>query len=481
MVRQIRPDYDQIFLFPPSLEDWVKPDDPVRFIRDFVDSLDLAELGFVMPECKTGRPPYAPDLLLKVWMYGYYNRIMSTRLLEKACYQHMGLIWLTGNNPPDHNSLWRFFNKNRHALQELFKKSVQVAVKADLIGLVLHALDGTKIPAKSSTDKARNHKQLEKLLEQVSERLDVTIADMMTEVERLEQEESGEYRLPRSMQDGFKRKQRINEALSELDTTDKKAVHPSEPEARFMKNRRSKELSYNAQAVADRESGMIVAADVVTEGADNGELVPMLDRVKETVGSVAEENVADGGYFASSQIGLAEERGYEVLVAKSSGEVKSEKDADTNPYHRSRFVYDEEHDCCICPEGAILPFHQRKVNGKNHNEVRRYRCRVFQACANRWQCSESKNGRLIDVSVHYKELERHWEKREKPESKELLKARKVIVEPVFGWIKGCMGFRRWTVSGLINVRAQWSLVCTAVNLKKLYPYWVSGKLILSPG
>jgi transposase len=316
-------------------------------------------------------------------------------------------------------------------------------------------------------------------LEDVSRRLELTIADAMTEIERAEREEAGEYRLPPSMQDGLKRKQRIQEALKELDTSDKKAVHPSEPEARFMKNRRTKDLSYNAQAVADRQSGLIVAADVVADGADNGQLVPMLDQVKENLGTVAEETVADGGYFSSGQIGLAGERGYGIVIGKSSGEIVSERDADVRPYHRSQFVHDPERDCFVCPEGRTLRFLQRKVHGKNHNEVRRYHCRDFETCPHRWKCSDSKNGRLIDLSVHEAALVRHRHKRETPESQELLKERKKTIEPVFAWVKNILGFRRWTVAGMENVKAQWHLICTTINLMKLYRSWVCGEVVFT--
>jgi hypothetical protein len=248
-----------------------------------------------------------------------------------------------------------------------------------------------------------------------------------------------------------------------------------------MKNRSGKELSYNAQAMADQKSGMIVAEDVVTEAADNGQLVPMLDQAQENLGTTAEENVADAGYFSSAQIGLADQRTYEALVSKSSGETVYEKDAQTNPYHPSRFVLDGRRDCCICPRGVELPFLQKKVTGANRNEVRRYRCRAFRTCPDRWKCSKAKNGRMIDISVHRAALERHRRKRHIPEKKEQLKARKAIIEPVFAWIKRALGFRRWTVSGLENVRAQWALVCTIVNLKKLYTYWLSGELVFSEG
>lgn len=478
MVEPIGPDYDQILMFPPSVEEWVGADHPARFVRDFVDALDLESLGFKIPVCKTGRPPNSTGMLMKVWLYGYVNRILSSRKLEKGCRENMGLIWLTGMNPPDHSTLSRFFKANRKGIKGIFKQSVQVALKSDLIGLALHAVDGTKIPAMVSNDGVRNREQLEEILEAIQEKLDRSLVDVMTEIERCDREESSEYRLPKFMQNELNRKDRIRRALQELEETNKKVVHPADPDARFMKNRGRMELSYNGQAIADQESGIIVGADVVTDSTDNGQLVPMIDQAKENVGAVAKEHVADAGYFSSSQIGLAQDRQYEVLIGEHSAETKSKKSAESNPYDCSYFEFDEERDCCICPRSVKLHYHRTVIKKANKNEVRRYRCREYRTCPDRWKCSPSKTGRIIEISVHRKAVERHRNKRDLPENKELLKARKAIIEPVFGWIKQQLGFRRWSMTGIDNVRAQWDLVCATINLKKLYPYWASGSLAL---
>ena len=125
--RVLRPDYTQRFLLPPALDEWVPANHPVRFVRDFVDALNLAELGIPEPVADEGRPPYGPDVLLKVWLFGYMERIRSTRALEKACLQVMPFLWLTGNLHPDHNTLWRFFNLHRQALPKVFKRLVKSA------------------------------------------------------------------------------------------------------------------------------------------------------------------------------------------------------------------------------------------------------------------------------------------------------------------------------------------------------------------
>jgi transposase len=474
MSRQIRADYDQTLMFPPSVEDWVGDDHPARFIREFVDALDLERMGFMVTDSEVGRPGYATDLLLKVWLYGYLNRIRSSRKLEQGCRENMGLIWLTGMNTPDHSAIWRFWRDNKKRIREVFKKTIQVAVRSDLIGLALHAIDGTKIPASSSRDGVKDREKLEKLLNNLDKHIDT----VMKEVECAEKKGDGEYKLSGAMSDKDKRKEAILKALDELDQSERKVIHPTEPDARFMKTRRCLDLAYNGQVVADENSGMIVAADVVLDETDGGQLVPMLDQVKEMLGSVADENVADSGYYSTSQIGLAEERKYEVLTSPPPSETTPERFPEANPYNPSHFIYDEERNCCICPEGHVLTYHQKKIKGANKNEFIVFKCRDYKDCPHRWECSKAKHGRTIEISVHYKAVEMQRSKREDPEKKKLLGRRKVIVEPIFAWIKQHLDFRRWTVKGIENVRAQWDLVCTALNLKRLYKIWLHGGLEL---
>ena len=474
MGHEIRADYDQMYLLPPAVEDWVPQDHPARFIREFVDSLDLKELGFRVSRSEVGRPSYASDLLLKVWLYGYVSKIRSTRSLEKACRENMGLIWLTGMNTPDHNSLWRFFHHHKEQLKGIFKQTVQVAAKCKLIGMVVNALDGTRIRATSSSNRVVNSEDLEKMLG----RLDRLSADFMTEIERREQEEIGEYSLPPSMHCALRRKSQIQKALKELEESEKQSVHRCEPEARLMKNGRTFDLSYNAQAVADKDNGIIVAQDVINEGTDNGQLVPMLDQVHENVGMVAQENLADTGYYSSSQIGLAEARSYDVLVNPPPKEIMAMR-GEANPYHTSMFMYDEHNNCCICPHGKRLAYVKNKVRGRNRNEFRVYQCREYRTCPHSGQCSRNKRGREISISVHQAVIERQQAKREVPANKSLLAFRKAIIEPIFAWTKRHLSFDRWTVYGLEAVKAQWSLVCSAINLKKLYKQWKSDSDVMS--
>lgn len=232
MAHAIAPDYGQQFLFPPALEDWVSADHPARFLREFVDQLDLAALGFTLPVAVEGRPPYHPSLLLKIWLYGYYHRIRSTRKLEVACREQLSLLWLTGLIQPDHNSLWRFWREHKKALRRIFKQTVQVAARSGAIGMALQALDGTKIQAAASTARGWSKESMEKLLAQLDTALDDLELKVVAENGDVE---SPGYRLPAGLAERQALRDQIKTGLAQLEADGRKHSHPVEPEARRMK------------------------------------------------------------------------------------------------------------------------------------------------------------------------------------------------------------------------------------------------------
>jgi len=469
MKREIRADYSQTFLLPPSLEDWVGANHPARFIRDFVESLDYEGLGFHTPSCDTGRPPYSTELLLSVWLYGYLQKIRSSRGLERACRDNMSLLWLTGMNSPDHNTLWRFYSCNKGALRRVFRQLVGVACRSGLVGLVVHAVDGTKIRSRSSDASAWHRKDLEALLESV----DSSIAETLSEIESAEGSESGEYRLPEKLVDAEKRREEIKHALSELEAIDRAHMHPDDPEARMIRSGGQTHLNYNAQVVVDRDSELLVSETVVNDESDNEMLVAMVDDVVCNVGEAAEETVGDGGYYSPGQLSKAEERGHGVLVP-----VK-ESSCDRGRFDRSNFRYDEFEDVYICPEGQRLSYWRTRCNSHGKYQVGVYRCRNAVNCPMSEDCSSNKKGRMIQRGEYEGAVTRHRKKQESQQNRQLMKSRKWIVEPVFGQIKENMGFRRFTVRRLENVQTQWSLICTAFNLKKLYRHWLTGRLVFN--
>lgn len=456
-------------MLPPCLEDWVPADHPARFIREFAESLNLRELGFRERRSEEGRPPYGNDLLLKIWLYGYLGRIRATRQLEKACQEHVSLLWLTGLKAPDHNSLWRFWRDNRKALRGVFRRAVKLAAELGLVGMICQAVDGTKIAAVASRRTVKHREDLEKLLA----RAEAGIAEMEAAVEAAEASEQGEYRLPANLQGAKDLQTAIREVLKKMDEAERDHLHPQEPEARLMPCEGHKNPAYNAQAVADEKAGIIVAQTAVNEESDIAQLVPMLEEVEANLGQVAAETLGDGGYGSAEQLGKAEEKGYAVLTAPGGEQGGVQR----GEYASANFRYDAAADEVVCPQNQRLRFAGERQKSGKRAAVRSYRCQHFAQCPVRELCSGSREGRRIEIGPQHAAVERQQTKRADPAQQALLRRRKVIIEPVFAMIKQAMGFRRWTVRGLENVRTQWALLCTAYNLKKIYRCWAAARAL----
>ncbi len=472
MSTQIKANYGQDFLLPPSLEDWISKDHPSRYIREFVESLDLKEMGFKVMTNDEGRPYYSSDLLLKLWLYGYYQRIRSSRKLEIACKENISLIWLSGMNYPDHNTFWRFWHENKLRIRNLFKESVKTAVKLELVSMVLNALDGTKIKAKSSNSGVINKKKLEEVLKN----LDETIDQMEKEIELNEETEEGEYSLPSELQDKEKMRERIKEALEELKEIKRENMNPKEKEARLMRNSGKKELSYNAQAVVDEKHQILVGMDLINNENDAESLVSMIDEVLLTTSKTAEVTLADSGYATAEQLSEASIKKYNILLnvtEKSNISTGPRKD---KPYHVSNFKYDESKDVMICPESKGLKFFEIDSSKNKRFKVRKYKCKDYEDCPMRWECSKSKTGREVKLNPFYKIIEKQIEYQKLEINKEKLKRRKGLIEPIFALVKEIDGFRRFTVKGIEKAKTQWSMICTTVNLKKMYKFWAKGEI-----
>lgn len=461
MAHPIAPDYGQQFLFPPALEDFVPADHPARFLREFVDQLDLARLGFELPTGDAGRPPYATGLLLKIWLYGYLHRIRSTRKLEVACKEHLSLIWLTGMITPDHNSLWRFWRDNQKALRQVFKQTVQVAVRTGCVGLALQALDGTKIEAAASGYSGWSKEYMEKLLAE----LDKVLAE--TEL-KIVQENAGPapgYQLPAGLTERKALREQIKTGLDQLAADERKHYHPVEPEARRMKVGTTNRYAYNAQVVVDEKEGVIVACENTRHENDIGQLTPLIEQARENVGIAAQETttLADSGYGTGPDLKAAQDQGLDVLT-------QLREDAQDNPYALRHFKYDPAHQTVTCPRGEQLDHTGRTT--KNGSPVERYRCHC-KDCPVRGQCTQDRKGRLIEIWPHHPAVEQMRQKLKDPVLAQRLQRRGQIVERCFAQIKQHDGFRRWTVWGWEGVKTQWAMLCTAVNLRIILRRWQS--------
>jgi len=462
MSQPITPDYGQQFLLPRSLEEWVPADHPARFLREFVDQLDLEALGIVRTKTLEGRPAYAPSLLLKIWLYGYLHRIRSTRQLEVACREQMSLLWLAGLHQPDHNTLWRFWRDHKKALGALFKRSAQLAVEAGLVGFVLQAVDGTKIQAAASGQGGWSKERLEKLLA-------VLDAELKQAEGQIEQEGAGEpqsgYRLPEELAEKEALRKKVQEGLAEMKRINREHWHPQESEARRMVSKGANHFAYNAQVVVDDQTGVIVAAAVSPQENDAGLAVPMIQQAQENCGQAAGVTVADSGYGTGTDIRQAQAVGIHLLVKP-----KVEAVAANKRYHAHHFRFEPEQNRVFCPEGQELTWaRQMKQKGQM---VEVFRCDHL-ACPVRDQCTGEKKRRrrFIEIWPHTPMVQAMGQKAKQPAAAAQLKKRSQVVERVFGHIKQHDGLRRWTVKGLAAVNAQWAMLCSVFNLRLLYRQW----------
>jgi len=469
----IKADYDQVIMLPPCMEDWVSPDHPARFVRDFVASFPLRDLGIPIPHPLQGQAPYDPALLLGLWLYGYLRKVRTSRKVEEACSQDIGFIWLAGNHRPDHNTLARFFKQNRRVFKRLFKLLVKTAKGLDLIGLVLHAVDGTKIASACGTPGALHRDDLAQILQTFDARIDA----MMAETTQADAQPSAAVALPAALCDVQARRAAIEQQLARLDAEETNHLQETESEARMQKCADGKaRFGYNCQAVRDERSGLIVAEELTNAECDTQLLVPMLEETHANLGALAEVTAADGGYVSGEEIAHAETHGFAVLLNLSglAGNPKA------GCYPKRDFQYDAALDCYRCPHGALLPFDHLKQKARKAGSeiftVKVYKGIACATCPQRVRCTKSpRQGRRVERSPSDDAIERQMARQDSVECRLLLKMRSQIIEPLFSFIKDAGGFRRFTQRGLGGARAQWSLVCLTHNLKALRRLLLAGR------
>lgn len=453
----IEAEYDQGLLLPACVEDWIGSEHPARYIRELVRSLDLEALGFRAPDELMGGKVYSNRLLLGLWLYGYWKRVRSSRKLESACREELAFIWLSGNTGPDHNTLWRFWSQHQAGIKNLFKRSVELAMELGEVELVLNAIDGTKIQAlcagSGKYDKPHNQKLLKKL--------EVQIEQLEKQIEQNAGVADQQPVLSQALRDKNRLAQRVKEALAQSEQKTKRYVHPQEPDAQRMPISGVNRFGYNAQAAVDAKSQIIVASQLVESANDTQELMPMIEAIKTTTGQVPSQIVADAGYGTAAQLQKAQAEGVEVcapLIGQSQAAAK--------PYHTSHFRYHPGSDTVECPQGQFLKLHHQR--NKNNQLIRVYRNPAACAqCSVRSLCTKDRSGRAIDIYPWYQFMEQHRRKMTDAKNQALLKCRRVLIEPVFAWLKEHAQFRRFSFRGRAKAAVQWAFLCAVHNFKTL--------------
>jgi len=466
-------DRRQPTLLPSCLDDYVGDDCPARVIDVFVDELDLASLGFEVVPAATGRPAYHPGTLLKLYIYGYLNRVQSSRRLEREAQRNVELMWLTGKLAPDHKTIADFRRDNGAAIQAACAHFVVLCRQIGLFTQAVAAVDGSKFKAVNTRDKNFTPTKLKKRIEQVAEH----IAGYLQELDTADRQE-GEAADARAgkLKDKIETLRAQMQALKAMEVqvaaSPDGQVSLTDPDARSMatSGRGSGIVGYNVQTAVEAEHHLIVAHDVVMTGSDRQELAAMSAKAKAAMGVENLQVLADRGYFSGEEIVACEAIGVTPCVPKP---LTSGAKADGR-FGKQDFVYIPESDVYRCPAGNHLPYHMTTVQKglTLHSYWDLASCR---ACALKPQCTPSLN-RRINRWEHEAAIEA-MQRRMDLAPQSMMKLRRGIVEHPFGTLKSWMGSTHFLMKRLTNVKTEISLYVLAYNMKRVVQILGAGRLI----
>jgi len=451
----------QLTLYTTCLDDMIAADNTVRAIDTFVDSLDLEQLGFA-PIASQGRPPYDPADLLKLFIYGYMNRMRSSRRLELECNRNIELIWLMGNLTPDHNTISRFRKNNPKAIKRVFRATVSIAQNHDLIGATLIAGDSTKLRAQNSKKNNYNLKKVARHIEYIDKKLEEhNTAFAKADNDQEKQDHKDQIDKHNKQR---KRYQDINEKLKENTTTENPQLSTSDPDSRHQITRGMiTEVCYTAQTTVDADHKTLIDYKVTNEN-DKKAMGTMLRRAKSILKTNQFTALYDKGYHTGSEFKTAHDLGIDTLVAIPAIGRKSQ--APDPAYNVEHFKYDKASDSYQCPQG-----HELKSNG-NWYKARNYKFKQYKtsACKNcpvRSLCTTSKaNGKIVQRTGYKEYIEANIKRVQ--QQPEIYKKRQAIVEHPYGTIKRQWGFDHIiTKKGIKSASADFGLMAIAYNLKRI--------------
>lgn len=473
-------DRTQLTFFPDSIEDYLTKENPVRFLDAFVDQLDMTELGFqhsIMKE--TGRPPYHPKDMLKLYLYGYLNRIRSSRLLERETQRNLEVFWLMKRLSPDHKTISDFRKENAKALREVFKRFVLVCKKLELFGNELIVIDSTKFTASNARDRVKDKEQLNKSIARITESITNYLsqldqndkADVQSTQPAVNQEQ-----LQKKIASLQQQKEHLEEARTELEQTNEQYISLTDPDCRLMKNERRIEPAYSQQTAVDAKHSLIVDYELTQDAADNNHLAPLAVAAKDMLGVETLSVCADAGYYDSVDLKSCEDNSITTYVPVPKQKISKKTNVPTPDYYHDKFIYDDTADTYCCPQGNMMRRFRSKRNKRDGRLIYLYRTTSCSSCPIRSACSTSPRGRYIHRWEHESVLDRL--KHRLTNQPEIMKRRKEIIEHIFGTIKKIWGFSRLLLRRLSTVASEVALTNTAYNIRRVLNIVGTQKLIL---
>jgi transposase len=453
-------DRTQAMLLPECVEDYVGPDNPVRVVEAFVEQLDLRAMGFEGSDPQaTGRPAYHPSVLLKIYIYGYLNRIQSSRRLEQETQRNIELMWLTARLMPDFKTIANFRKDNGQAIRQVCRQFIVLCRQLNLFSQALVAIDGAKFKAVNNRDKNFTSAKMKRRMAAIDESIERYLSSMDT-ADRAEPEVAAlkKGRLQDKIEALKQQMERLKAIETQMNASPDKQVSLTDPDARSMKNREGGIVGYNVQTAVDAEHHLIVAHEVVTDGVDRDQLAPMAEQARQAIGTEALTVVADRGYFKSEQILECTKSGITPIVPKS---LTSNNRAEGR-FDKQDFIYVTEDDEYRCPAGerAIRRFTTLEAGLTIH----KYWTSACPRCPIKAQCTTG-DYRRITRWEHEAVLEAMQDRLDR--QPEIMRVRRQTAEHPFGTLKLWMGASHFLTRTLKRVRTEMSLHVLAYNLKRV--------------
>jgi len=453
-------DRAQAALFPVSLEESVDQDNEVRLIDLFVNSLKLEDFGFKTHFPENGRPAYHPSILLKLFIYGYMNRIRSSRMPENECKRNIEFISPLESGCPDHNTIANFRKDNPKAIKKVFHQSVKLARHFQLIGGLLVAGDSTKLRAQNSKKNNFNQKKIQRHLEYIDKKLDQYQSELANEDEKRSEQD-----IRNDIEKHQKRKVSYQNIQKQLKETGNEQISTSDPDSRHQIVRNNiTEVCYTAQTTVDAQNNIIIDY-MLTNQNDKKAMGMMLQRAKTILRSNHFTALYDKGYHTGSEFSIAEKLGIKTLVAIPG--IGRASQAPNPNYNAEKFLYDKINDSYTCPQGHKLISNGTLYKARNYT-FKQYKTKACKQCPVMHQCTTAKaNGKIIQRTQFAACIENNGKRVR--QSEHIYKKRQAIVEHPFGTIKRQWGFDHiLTKKGLNRASADAGLIFTAYNLRRIF-------------
>jgi transposase len=462
---------DQQSFLPPRIEDYVAEDNPVRAIEAFVAALDLGKLGFRHAGSSggAGQPPYDPADLLKLYLYGYLNRVRSSRSLEREAGRNLELIWLMKRLVPGYRTIAKFRRDNWLALKTLNREFVLLLRKLDLVGGQVVAIDGAFFDGNTSKASIKTHRKLARRLAEIEQEIEAYGA-------ALEANDHAEAQCPPAGQDGgggdvaqkvavlMARRASLQTDLASLEASGQTQLSQTDADARLLSKNGQVVAGYNVQIAVDDKHKLIVASEVVNDGNDTGQLDSMAKAAKAELGVETLTVLADTGYYNGNALKACEEDGIVAYVPQARRTARLEAEG---RFSHEAFRYDAQTDVYRCPAGKPLkPTDGRKTNG-DRIEIRYVSRKAdCDGCALRSRCLSAKTPtRTVQRWEQEAVLERHRARMKDADAP--MRRRAELAEHPFGTLKCRAGYRHFLVRGFNKVRGEWSLMALCYNFTRV--------------